>query len=248
MPIQRINAWSSPRNISTAFMYSFAQRSDTTVLDEPLYAHYLSRAGHANAGEHPGREDVLRTQINNGERVVKEVLFGDYPTPVVLFKQMTHHLIELDRSFLANMDNILLIRDPRAIIASYAKVIIAPTLLDVGVAMQYELFQDLQTAGTLRAVVDARELLLDPRGVLEQLCDCLQLPFDDHMLHWPAGPRPEDGVWAKHWYAGVHQSTGFLPYEEKKIELPLHLEALAQECLPYYQALYEHALKAPAGK
>ena len=33
--------WSSPRNISTALMYSFAQREDTEVVDEALYAHYL---------------------------------------------------------------------------------------------------------------------------------------------------------------------------------------------------------------
>ena len=33
--------WSCPRNISTALMYSFAQREDVQVFDEPLYAHYL---------------------------------------------------------------------------------------------------------------------------------------------------------------------------------------------------------------
>ena len=37
----RIQLWSGPRNVSTALMYSFAQRPDTRVVDEPLYAHYL---------------------------------------------------------------------------------------------------------------------------------------------------------------------------------------------------------------
>jgi len=37
----RINCWSGPRNVSTALMYSFRQRTDTTVVDEPIYAHYL---------------------------------------------------------------------------------------------------------------------------------------------------------------------------------------------------------------
>ena len=41
--IKRICLWSGPRNISTALMYSFAQRDDTAVYDEPLYAHYLSK-------------------------------------------------------------------------------------------------------------------------------------------------------------------------------------------------------------
>ena len=41
----RINCWSGPRNISTSFMYAFRQRSDTTVFDEPIYAHYLRVTG-----------------------------------------------------------------------------------------------------------------------------------------------------------------------------------------------------------
>ena len=62
----RINAWSSPRNISTAFMYSFAQRPDTTVVDEPLYAHYLSKTD-SEAG-HPGTDEVLASQENDGDK------------------------------------------------------------------------------------------------------------------------------------------------------------------------------------
>ena len=34
----RIALWSGPRNVSTALMYSFRQRPDTTVIDEPLYS------------------------------------------------------------------------------------------------------------------------------------------------------------------------------------------------------------------
>ena len=62
--MKRINLWSGPRNISTATMYAFAQREDTTVYDEPLYAHYLSNS---NAREyHPGADEVLAKQENNG--------------------------------------------------------------------------------------------------------------------------------------------------------------------------------------
>ncbi|MGK7368639.1 MAG: hypothetical protein ACNS64_00385, partial [Candidatus Halalkalibacterium sp. M3_1C_030] len=56
MSIQRINLCSGPRNISTALMYSFAQRSDTKVIDEPFYAYYLRKTGK----KHPGREEVLK--------------------------------------------------------------------------------------------------------------------------------------------------------------------------------------------
>ncbi len=242
MPILRINAWSSPRNISTALMYAFAQRKDTTVVDEPLYAHYLSHT--TTEALHPGREEILQSQDWDGEKVVERVIMAPYPTPVVFFKQMTHHLIELDRSFLAETANILLIRDPRAIIASYAKVVHNPSIHDIGVAMQETLFRQLRELGTLKAVIDARELLLNPPQILRQLCAALNLPFDENMLHWPAEARPEDGVWAPYWYSKIHRSTGFLPYQEETIELPPRLEDLAETCRPYYRKLYKFALKA----
>jgi len=240
--MQRINVWSSPRNISTAFMYAFAQRGDTTVVDEPLYAHYLANG--SPVADHPGREAILSRQEQDGERVVREVILGDYATPVVLFKQMTHHLTSIGLEFLRQTDNILLIRDPRAIIHSYAKVIERPTMRDIGVEQQQALYEHLQDIDRLSAVIDARELLLDPEGVLRQLCERLQLPFDQGMLHWKAGPRPEDGVWAPYWYGSVHRSTGFLPYRERSIELPAYLEPLAAEAQQYYELLSASSLRA----
>src|SRR3954465_11960194 len=93
----RINLWSGPRNVSTALMYSFAQRADTRVIDEPLYAHYLRVSGAA----HPGRDEVLAGQENDGASVVRDVILGLCDKPVLFLKQMAHHLVELDRAFLA---------------------------------------------------------------------------------------------------------------------------------------------------
>lgn len=241
MTASRINIFSSPRNISTALMYSFAQRADMTVRDEPLYAHYLR---HTNTeAEHPGTPDILAAMENDGEKVTRQMLYGDYPTPHVMFKQMTHHLIELREDFLYEMKNVLLIRDPRRIITSYAKVIDNPTIDDIGVKKQAELYQKLKAGNALNAVVDSKQLLLNPPRVLRQLCEKLEIPFTEKMLTWPAGARPEDGVWAKYWYTNVHQSTGFMPYAEKEVQLTPALEALAEECAPYYAQLERESLR-----
>ena len=240
--MHRINVWSSPRNISTAFMYSFAQRKDTTVFDEPLYAHYLTKTN--TDAQHPGTAEVLDSQENDGEKVVQQLILGNHPTDIVLFKQMTHHLIHLKEDFLFKTQNILLIRDPRRIIASYAKVISNPKMHDIGIQKQYELFQQLQKGNNVAAVVDAQQLLLHPRKVLTALCENLDIPFDEKMLSWKAGARPEDGVWAKYWYANVHQSTGFQPYAEKEVVLPENLESLAKECQFYYDFLFDYAIKS----
>ncbi len=240
MPTKRINVWSSPRNVSTAFMYAFAQRKDTTVVDEPLYAHYLSNT--TSKAIHPVTAEILDQMENDGQKVVDTIIFGDYPTEIALFKQMTHHLIELELDFTERTENVLLIRDPRRIIASYTKVIENPTIADIGIKMQYDLFQRLKKANKLAAVIDAKKLLLNPPKVLAQLCEQLTIPFDENMLQWEAGPIEADGIWAKDWYANVHQSTGFIPYVEKEVTLSGDLEKLAKECQGYYDYLLGYAI------
>lgn len=241
--MKRINLWSSPRNVSTALMYSFAQRSDTKVVDEPLYAYYLSKQ--VAQVVHPGEKEILESQPTDAGVVVKDMVSGAYERPVVFFKQMTHHLVEMDLDFLEKMENVLLIRDPRAMLFSYAKVIPNPTVADLGIEQQVELMRFLERRGKLTAVLDAKDLLLDPAFVLDALCQRLGIPFEENMLEWEAGPRPEDGVWAKHWYGTVHQSTRFQTYSPPPEKLPPHLEALAAQCQPLYAELYQYALKAP---
>lgn len=239
MKTQAINIWSSPRNISTAFMYSFAQRSDMTVVDEPLYAHYLTNVD----VEHPGKEAIIQSQSSDWKTVVKEVILGEHATPYVLHKQMTHHLVELDWDFLLETKNVLLIRNPREIIASYAKVIPNPIMRDVGIKKQDQLYQFLLDNNKLAAIIDTNELLKNPRKVLSELCEHLEIPFQEQMLEWKAGARKEDGVWAKYWYANVHQSTGFKKYVPRETILSEQLEELAKECQPYYNRLFELCIK-----
>lgn len=236
----RINVWSGPRNVSTALMYSFAQRPDTWVVDEPLYAHYLRVTGI----EHPGRDEVLAAQDADGERVVRELILAEHQRPVVFFKQMAHHLVELDRGFLLQCANVLLIRDPAEVLTSLVRQLPRPRLADLGLALQHEIVDALSAAGQEPPVLDAKELLLDPGGVLRRLCERLRIAFDPRMLSWPAGSRSEDGVWAKYWYQGLHRSTGFAPYRPKDEPPPAHVLPVLEEARPFYDALYARALKA----
>jgi hypothetical protein len=221
-------------------MYSFAQRKDTVVVDEPLYAHYLTHQ--TTPAEHPGKAEILASQENDGNLVAQAMLQQDYHAKAVVFKQMTHHLIQIEQDFLEKMSNVLLIRSPRAILNSFSKVVEEVTAEDIGLPQQYQLFRQLKQSQKLTAVVDARLLLMNPEGVLRQLCEKLGLKFSEAMLSWPAGARPEDGVWATHWYANVHQSTGFKPWQERTINLPAHLAAIAEACQPLYDEMVLEAL------
>ena len=237
--IKRICLWSGPRNISTALMYSFAQRQDTRVYDEPLYGHYLSQT-HASE-YHPGAEEIVESMENNGQKVV-EMMMGDHDTPVVFFKNMTHHLLDLDRSFMKHTINVMLTRDPVEMLPSFAKVIEKPTMDDVGYALHIELLEYLQSSNIKPIVLDSRKLLLRPKAVLEELCQTIGIPFDANMLQWEPGARPEDGVWAPYWYSNVHQSTSFMKYSPKTAPFPNQLEPLLASCLPHYKKLEKLAL------
>ena len=74
------------------------------------------------------------------------------------------------------------------------------------------------------------------------LCARLGITFSERMLHWPAGPRSSDGVWAKHWYQAVEQSTGFEPYKARTIELTDLQSHLAERCRPFYARLWSQRL------
>jgi hypothetical protein len=230
----RVAMWSGPRNISTAMMRSFGARPDTTVVDEPLYAHYLAETGLA----HPGREEILASQPRRWADAVAGLL-APLDTDVFYQKHMTHHLLPvIGRDWLGEVANAFLIRDPAHVVASYAKVRGEPTLEDLGYPQQVEIFR--AHGGP---VVDAADVLRDPAGTLSALCAALGVPWDPAMLSWPAGPRDTDGVWAPHWYAAVERSTGFGPYDPRPAEVPAQLAPLVERARPLYEELADRRLR-----
>ena len=171
-------------------MYSFRERCDTTVVDEPLYAHYLRVTGR----DHPGRDQVLASQNSDGDVVVRDILLGEYDTPIVFFKQMAHHLIDLDENFLAASTNILLTRAPRDMLPSLAVQLPDATLADTGLENQVRLLRSIIKHGEHPVVIDSGSLLDDPEVSLNHLCERLGIKRDSSMLSWAPGPKPEDGV------------------------------------------------------
>lgn len=234
---KRINLWSGPRNVSTAVMYAFRERSDTSVVDEPLYAHYLCRT----RVEHPVVQDVIKSQNTDGEAVVRDLLLGPSPTPVRFFKHMAHHLVDLDTAFLGQMDNILLTRDPHEMLPSLVNQVPNPTLEGTSLPMQVWILDWILETGGHPIVIESKRLLTDPEGTLRTVCERLAITWDPGMLSWEAGPKSEDGVWAPHWYHNVHRSTGFAPHRPKDEPFPNRLQPLLEECVPLYERLVEYA-------
>lgn len=234
-----LNLISGPRNVSTALMYSFAQRNDTVVSDEPFYAVYLAKSRAA----HPGAEKVL-SALPQDEKVVKAQLLSISETPVLFVKNMAHHMQVLEDPLIGGAKNIFLIRDPLRILASYAAVIARPAMRDIGIAYQYALFSRLRAAGDDPVVVDASFLLEDPPAVLSRVCARCGLAYEQRMEHWPKGPKPYDGVWAPWWYGNVHRTTGFEKPRATVATLPPHLEELCGQARSFYEKLLPFSIKA----
>jgi hypothetical protein len=239
----RLAMWSGPRNISTAMMRAWDNRGDCTVIDEPLYAHYLARTGL----DHPGREQVIAAGQSDWRKVAA-LLTGPVPggKPIFYQKHMTHHLLpEIERSWLCQLTHVFLIRDPREVLASYIKSRPTVTAEDIGVARQLEIFEYVRTLGDgAPPVIDAGEFLGAPEAQLRALCALLGIDFTSRMLHWPPGPRASDGVWAPYWYDKVLASSGFEPRRAREVRVPGQYRSLIDAVMPEFETLFARRLLA----
>jgi hypothetical protein len=245
--VLRLAMWSGPRNVSTAFMRSWGNREDTLVVDEPFYAHYLKATGR----DHPGREEIIATHESDWRRVA-DSLVAPLPPHIRIFyqKQMSHHLLpHMGREWLDSVTHAFLIRDPAAMLVSLGEKLAEFDLLATGLPQQVEIFEHvLARTGRPPPVLDSADLLQRPEPMLRALCDALGVPFSGRMLAWPPGRRDTDGVWAKHWYDRVEQSTGFeTPQPGAVTDVPALPPAVAEieaRCRPLYEQLRAYRLRA----
>lgn len=235
----RIAMWSGPRNLSTALMYSFANREDMSAVDEPFYAAYLAETGL----QHPMRDEVLKSQETDGEKA-KLTLFGSVSTPHQYQKHMTQHMVDgIPMDWLGEVANVFLIRHPARVLASWANKHDVLTLDDIGFVQQAAIFDQVTALGHQPVVIDSADIRANPEAALKALCAAIDLPWDSAMLSWPEGPKPFDGIWAAHWYDAVHRSTGFAGAEGKLPELPPHLRTIEKKALPLYERLAAQKLE-----
>lgn len=237
----RIAMWSGPRNISTAMMRAWENREDCAVSDEPLYAAYLATTGI----DHPGRDEVIAAGETDWRRVA-DALLGPVPGGKAVWyqKHMNHHLLaDMDTDWVLGLRNVLLIRDPSEVVASYIKSRATVTPDDIGLPQQGRLFDLLCDAlGEAPIVIDAGDFLRAPEAHLRALCGRLGIAFTPRMLSWPAGPRDSDGVWAPYWYDAVWRSIGFEPWRPREDTLTGEALAAADICRPIYERLREYRM------
>ncbi len=238
----RIAMWSGPRSLSTTLMRSFGARPDTACIDEPFYAAWLAKT----RTRHPMADEII-AQGETDPNAVARALAGAAPggRPIFYQKHMTHHLLtEFPTAWMSACHHAMLIRDPRRVLASFARKHEEASLEAIGAPQTAYILEAIEReTGRMPPIVDADAILRNPRGVLSKLCAAFDIPFDAAMLAWPRGARPEDGIWGAHWYDAVHTSTGFGPPSDTPLSLDAHLEEIAIAAAPYYGALLDRAIQ-----
>ena len=223
-------------------MRSFAARGDCEIIDEPLYAAYLTASG----AKHPMQDEILASQSSCATEVAEQCVAGPVNLPIQYQKHMTQHLWpEFDRSFISQLTNIFLIREPERVVASFTdRMGDNFTLDEIGFRQQAEVFDIVSNElGHAPLVVDAADIRANPKGILTKLCAGLGIAFSDSMLEWSPGAHPSYGVWAKHWYASTFKSTGFAPPDTSPYpELAGKALQIAEQAREYYEKLAKHRI------
>jgi hypothetical protein len=222
-------------------MRSFENREDTFVSDEPFYAHYLKLTGI----DHPMRKEVMETRNSDWDEV-SQYLTGTIPQDKSVWYQKhmaQHNLPGVELDWTSRLTNCFLIRNPGEVILSYSKKYEITSVYQLGFPQQFELYDKIeQDSGMSPIVIDSKDVLMNPKNMLQKLCEKLEVPFSDKMLSWSPGKRDSDGVWGQHWYGNVEKSTGFQAYQKKEEEMPKEYTEIYEECMKYYRQLFEQRI------
>ena len=230
--------WSGPRNISTALMRSFENRTDTKVYDEPFYSYYLKNTNL----DHPMKDEIINTYPYDEKEVINLITKNDNNYKIFYQKHMTHHILDkTNLDWLYNGLNCFLIRDPAKVIASYIKKNTLRSIKDIGFEKLYQIFKLLNSKEPI--VINSDYLLKDPEKYLKILCKKLNLSFDEKMLNWPKGYRDTDGIWSKVWYQDVISTTTFHNNINKEYNVPKDFENIHKKCQKIYEEMNQYSIQ-----
>jgi len=257
----RIAMWSPPRARSTMMMRVF-EALGCAVFDEPFYAYWLRAT---NRTDDPGFAVTIERHETDWRKIVDLVLGpipgGKFPGARSLGgrswyyqKHMAIHMLnEVDLGWMSQVQNCFLIRSPVEVIASMSEF----RRLEPGASFDVEAAARLVGVPQLRRifdraceihskvppVIDANDVLANPKRVLGAFCAAVGMPFDpEKPIEWAPGRHTHDGAWADDWYAKVYGTTCLGPYRPKEAVVPSELQPVVDFCMPVYEEIARHKI------
>ena len=230
-----VACWSGPRNISTALMRSWSSRKDTYVTDEPFYAYYLKET----QINHPMHKKIINRYLSDYDEIV-DYLINKVPNQKHIWyqKHMAHHLIDLTKiDWIKKCENCILLRHPREVISSYTAKNKLNSITELGYPQQFEIAKFLKESNQRFKIIDSEDLLKNPKKILSDWCESINIKFDQSMLQWKKGSHPNDGIWWQHWYNNVIETSGFQKYQKKDISIENKYDSIYNDSMEYYNYL-----------
>lgn len=247
MKSKHIAMWTCPRSRSTAVARAFEQLDDCVVFDEPLAGAYI-----VATGKDKQEPEAVKICETDDKKIIKK-LTGELPIGANFSfqKQMAMHALpEFGRDWLKSVNNFFLIREPKEIILSLQKIYGEKkrvTMDNIGYKALFNLYKEVENWTKEKPIViDSLDLVKNPETTLRFICDKFDVRFDKKMLNWTANPQETnllctDKTGYSIWYEQVFNSTGFVfSQTQKKLNLPSQLLPIYNECMPYYEQLWNY--------
>ncbi|HIG44048.1 MAG: HAD family hydrolase [bacterium] len=245
---RRIAMWSPPRARSTMVMRVF-EALGCAVFDEPFYPYWLKVL---NKIDDPGFAETMSVHETDWHKVI-DLVRGPFPKAAEFYyqKHMAIHMLpEVDLSWMSDVRNCFLIRNPTEVITSMAKFRNLEQDVEEGARLVgipqleriYEHACDIEGGQPL--VIDANDLLMDPKRILGRFCEAVGMQFDSACdIKWKAGKHQYDGAWADAWYQKVYQTTSLGSYMPQEVEVPPGLAAVVERCMPTYERIAKYRIQ-----
>ncbi|MGD1702361.1 hypothetical protein [Dapis sp. BLCC M229] len=254
MKTKHIAMWACPRSRSTAITRAFEQLDDCTIYDEPLDGCCFVNA-FTDQGEIDYAADYLSRHADTNYSSIVKKLTGDLPEgkSFSFQKHMSNHLLpEFDRSWLSEVKNFFLIRNPRETVLSYYKARTASGFAweewesRVGWEEHYQLFKEIEhLTQKIPLVIDSGDLVKNPRDYLKLLCSKLGVDFSEKMLNWESKDTKIlswENTTFETFSEKVINSTGFFQEDQEDINIPDILEPCIDKCMPFYDEMSKYRL------
>lgn len=241
-----IALWAVPRSVSTAFERMMRERGDHEVFFEPFAAHYYFSADRRSPrfdGE------VEPAPEHDFDAILGSLLDAAARRPVFVKDMSPHVEPHADGAFLDRFTSTFIIRHPRLVLASMARIWPDLTLDEAAFEPLRRLFDRVsEHTGRVPPVIDGEDLKAEPERTVAAWCEAVDLPYVEDALTWEPGRAEDWETWAP-WVGTVERTSG-LPVGGRGtrrdpgevVLADARLEEMAEECLPHYEHLARHRL------
>ena len=260
---KRIFLWSTRRTLSMAFHRAIYQLDGIKHFCEPfVLPHYFGpekrSVQFANDQEVATRFGRIPTYAECLNNITED--YEGYHTTFIKEHAMRVWPDKVPREVLHNSFHAFIIRNPEKAIKSVYRQILVDFkeslwshIVPEELGFREQLLMYKYITGELNMkvfVIDADDLLRNPREVMERFCNFVGLQFSESMLDWSTDDaKKEDKPWdflANSWIKDVKETNGFRKMDKVQdtgIEYPQFIYNAISDNMKYYNELKSHKVE-----